>query len=45
MTDTQLNQLRQNLMAQFKEMVTEELPPGGSDYPDGFHNLGWDDTL
>lgn len=27
MTDTELNQLRQNLTAQFRQMMSEELPP------------------
>jgi hypothetical protein len=31
MTDTQLNQLRQNLMAQFQQMMTEKIAPDPED--------------
>jgi hypothetical protein len=40
MTDTELSQLRQNLMAQFQEMMADDLPTG-QDYASDVQPLEW----
>jgi hypothetical protein len=41
MTDTELSQLRQNLMAQFQEMMADDLPTGQHDYASDVQPLEW----
>ncbi|HEX3425860.1 MAG TPA: hypothetical protein VHT30_06990 [Acidimicrobiales bacterium] len=41
MTDHEFRQLREDLMAQFDQMVNEELPPGPPGYPGESFTLPW----
>ena len=41
MTDHEYNQLRRSLMAQFHQMMTEEIPPMPEEYAGRFPPLDW----